>query len=391
MSLAGGERTMLNVATVPGMEAIAFGVEIEASTIIAVESTVTWDATGYGAHSERALEASPRWYFAEGATHPPFDLFFLLLNPTGETADVRVQFLLPAPQAPIVRTYQVAPRSRANVWVDTIPGLESVGLSAAVTSENNVPIVVERAMYATGDRWWSAGHRAGGTGAAALQWFVAEGYTSETFDTYLLLGNPGERTALVEVEYLGEDGPLFTKTYTAEPFSRVTIPVNDEDPRVASAAFSCRLRSTNGVPFVAERAMWWSDVPGGDWVESHTAGDAPAGAFAWAVADGAAGGAEQAETYLLVSNISSTPGELQAVLSFEDGTTATRNFPLVAESRFTLDVGAHMPEARGRRFSATLISVGEAPVQIVVERSLYWDVEGVHWAAGVSAPATPLR
>ena len=391
LDLAAGERTQLAVASVPGMDNAAFGVEIEASATVAVESTVAWDATGYGAHAERALEASTSWYFGEGATHDPFDLFFLLLNPSEQPAEVTVRFLQLAPLAPVERHYTIAPRSRANVWADLVPGLESAELSTVVTSTNGVPIVVERAMYASGDRWWAAGHRAGGAPAAGQQWYIAEGFTGPGFDTFLLLGNPGDAQAAVEIEYLGESGPLFSKTYTVDPLSRVTIPVKFEDASVESAPFSCRLRSTNGVAFIAERAMWWSSVPGEPWVEAHTSGDTVAGALSWAIADGAAGGTEQAATYVLVANLGTSPGSVDVTLQFDDGTTVTKSFPMAAQGRVTLDVGFHFDEARGRSFSATITSGGATPSPIVVERSMYWDVDGVHWAAGVSSPATPIR
>ena len=40
----------------------------------------------HGSHGEHALEApATTWYFAEGATHSGFDLFYLLYNPSTTT------------------------------------------------------------------------------------------------------------------------------------------------------------------------------------------------------------------------------------------------------------------------------------------------------------------
>jgi len=36
-------------------------------------------------------------------------------------------------------------------------------------------------------------------------------------------------------------------------------------------------------------------------------------------------------------------------------------------------------------------SVGAVPAQIVVERPMYWDANGVTWSAGTNAMATRLR
>jgi hypothetical protein len=35
--------------------------------------------------------------------------------------------------------------------------------------------------------------------------------------------------------------------------------------------------------------------------------------------------------------------------------------------------------------------MGATPAQIVVERPMYWDADGVSWAAGTNAMATRIR
>ena len=77
-------------------------------------------------------------------------------------------------------------------------------------------------------------------------------------------------------------------------------------------------------------------------------------------------------------------------LMFDDGTTDARTFPLTPNSRFNVDIGAEFPSARGRRFGAVVQSLGEAPVEIVVERAMYSDAQGMTWAAGTNAIATKL-
>jgi hypothetical protein len=273
--------------------------------------------------------------------------------------------------------------------VDQVPGVESEEISTLITSKD-LPIVVERAMYSQGDSWWSAGHRAAGTDAPGTSFEIAEGYTGHDFDTFLLLGNPTQQTAEVEVQYLGEQGLLLVRTYEVPPTSRRTLWVNYEDPSTAGVAMSFRTRSVNGVPYLVERAMWWAATPEGAWVESHTSNEVGAAARKWAVAEGEAGGTTSAATFLLVANKSSTAGTVNVTLHFDDGTTDQAAYVIGGDSRLTLDVGYEFPSARGKRFSVVLESTGASPVDIVVEKSLYWDVGGVWWAAGVSAPATPL-
>ena len=72
---------------------------------------MSWDATGYGAHAETAVEApSTTWYLAEGSTAGDFSLFYLLQNPNASAMTATVRFLRPSPQAPMVLTYTLPPQ-----------------------------------------------------------------------------------------------------------------------------------------------------------------------------------------------------------------------------------------------------------------------------------------
>ena len=132
-----------------------FSAVVESEQRLAVERTMTWGGSmgaGYGSHAERAVTGpAATWYFAEGATHGPFDLFYLLQNPGSTTATATVTYLLPAPRAPIVRTYTLLPNSRRTIYVDQEPGLDAVDVSARIDATS--PIFAERAMYMT-----SGGH-----------------------------------------------------------------------------------------------------------------------------------------------------------------------------------------------------------------------------------------
>jgi hypothetical protein len=46
---------------------------------------------------------------------------------------------------------------------------------------------------------------------------------------------------------------------------------------------------------------------------------------------------------------------------------------------------------RDRRFASVIESSGTTPAQIVVERSMYSNANGVSWAAGTNALATKLQ
>lgn len=79
---------------------------------------MTWTSVdGYGSHAETSVPTPAlTWYLAEGATHSAFNLFYLLQNAATVDANVQVTYLLPAPAAPLVRSYVVAANSRFNIW-----------------------------------------------------------------------------------------------------------------------------------------------------------------------------------------------------------------------------------------------------------------------------------
>jgi hypothetical protein len=145
------------------------------------------------------------------------------------------------------------------------------------------------------------------------------------------------------------------------------------------------------VPIIVERAMWWPGPTNATWAEAHNSAGSPTTGVRWALAEGEQGGSRGVETYILVANTLSTQGSARVTLLFEDGTTTEAVFPLAANSRTNVNIGAHLPQAVGRRFGALVESLGPTPVQIVVERAMYSNAGGISWAAGTNALATRLQ
>ena len=86
---------------------------------------------------------------------------------------------------------------------------------------------------------------------------------------------------------------MLTKAYTVAPESRRTIYVDDESfpglgQALANAALSCAITSTNGVPIVVERSMWFPGpaVTPTFWTEAHNSAGATSTATRWVLADG---------------------------------------------------------------------------------------------------------
>jgi uncharacterized protein (DUF1800 family) len=383
-------RVTLNPETIPALTNTALSTVIESDLLLAVDRTMSWDERRYGSHAETgAAWPSTTWFFAEGATHSGFDLFYLIQNPNTAPATVDVTYLLPA-GAPLQRRYIVAPGSRFNIWVKgEDPALAATDVSATLAS--SLPIVAERAMYLTSPgRLFEAGHASAGITAPALEWFLAEGATGEFFDLFVLVANPTTEDADVRLRYLLPDGVIVVKRHPVPARSRRTFHVDGEDSRLASTAVSTMVESLNGVPVLVERAMWWPGPGFGEWRESHNSAGSTAAALRWALAEGEEGGPFDTRTYVLVANVGDTAGNARVTLYFEGGDLATADVPLPARSRTTIDVRATFPDAVHRRFATLVESRGAAPAPLVVERAMYSDAAGERWAAGTNALGTPL-
>ena len=194
--------------------------------------------------------------------------------------------------------------------------LANTDVSAVVDVVQGPPVIVERAMYLStpgsreaGSPDFKAGHESAGVTAPSTDWFLAEGATGTFFNLFVLLANPTDTPTTVEATYLLSDGlaPV-VRQYHLPAQSRRTVYVNLEGGPLSSTPVSTVLRSLEGVPFLAERAMWW---PGGfaDWYEAHNAAGATTTGQQWGLAEGVttAPDSGNVETYVLVANTSPAP------------------------------------------------------------------------------------
>ena len=128
-----------------------FSTVVESDVMVEADRVVTWDRRGlrYGAHAEAAVVApAPEWFFAEGATHSGFAMFFLLQNPNPFEVAIDVTYLRPAPEIAFTRTYLVEASSRQTVWVNFEDArLAATDVSARMSVQGGHGIIAERAMY----------------------------------------------------------------------------------------------------------------------------------------------------------------------------------------------------------------------------------------------------
>ena len=172
-----------------------------------------WDATGYGAHTEKATSGpAPKWYFAEGSQG-----FFSHVSAARESADDgehrrRCSTCAKAAGARRAATTccRLAPHGDRGA---TIRSWSITSFGMTVTFDQ--PGIAERAMYFGDDRrsGRAATNRAGVT-APSTTWFLAEGATGACFETFVLLANPNREAADVTLTFLPAYGAPASMTRT---------------------------------------------------------------------------------------------------------------------------------------------------------------------------------
>ncbi len=216
-----------------------------------------------GGHSSRGVTATATtWYLAEGCTDG-FSEWLLLMNPSTQTAEVKITFMLTDGSS---RELQIGVNANSRYTVNVNEIVPDADVAAKVESLNGVGIIAERSMYWDWDgmRWYS-GHNSCGNTAAATSWYFAEGCTG-SFDQWLLVLNPYASPAEVVFTFMTEDGTNVQQAVTVAPGSRYSLHANLILP---AASFSTKIESTNNVAIIAERSMYWKNG-GQDWVSGHT-------------------------------------------------------------------------------------------------------------------------
>jgi hypothetical protein len=152
---------------------------------------------------------------------------------------------------------------------------------------------------------------------------------------------------------------------------------------------STTVTSTNGVPIIVERAMWWPNAYE-QWYEAHNSAGATQTGTLWAVAAAEVNGPYADATYLLIANTSDVPAEVR-VTSHGGGPAGEITVTLAPHSRTNVVFEDQAHPAATATFGVLVESVGAVPAQIVVETALYRSVNGIYWAAGTNSLAARLR
>lgn len=308
---------------------------------------------------------------------PGFDEWILLLNPN-DSASRAVVSVQRAGQPPADFAYELPPRSRSSIRLnDLVPPGE-----VAVKVTSDLPVAAERAMY-FGYRGWLGGHTSEGIRQARTSWFLAEGYETENFDTYIEVFNPLSSPTNIRLTLMRDDGYTQTVAASIGPNWRYTLAPSSL-PGFSFAAFSTAVEADT--PVVVERSTYFayvSPVSGG-----RRDGGAASPAMSetsteWHFAEGYSG--PGFDTWVLLQNPNAAPAVAEVTFFVEGGAPRTTTVSVGPRSRATL-LASTVPGVSGTSHSISVRS----NLPISAERAEYFDYHGIvdgSTAEPVAAPA----
>lgn len=354
--IAPHSRYTLKVDDIAGMDAVSFAMKVHADGPVVAERAMYFAAGNRtdGTVAMGATELSQDWYFAEGCTSGSFDTFILLENPGDNAVNAWVYFMLEG-GANIDFVFWIGPHSRYTVPVDAFPVVGSSTFATHVHADG--PIVAERAEYFN-KGLVDGGHASMGATQLSENWYFSEGCTRDLFESYILVGNPGDEDTIVDIDYYMANASI-RHSYLLGPRARLTVPIssqgglNDTDMGFTVSA---------NHPVVAERALYYG-------LDSHRGGSATMGSAVmsqnWYFAEGYTDGAF--DTYILLSNPGWTDTVANVGFHRDDGATFTYAYGVPAQRR----IAVHVDELPGLD-SAAFSTVVSSDLPIMAEREMYF-------------------
>ena len=326
---------------------------------IAVDRTMTWNAgAGEEAHNSVGVTAPAKtWYLPEGSSKWGFECFLLIQNPSGTAANVTLTYMIEG-ESPKAVPVSVPANSRA-----TYNMAEHIGAKdASIKVVSNTPVIPERAMYRNSRR---EGHDSIGTTTPAKDYYLAEGTTGYGFTTYVLVQNPNDTPADIDVTYMTGAGPVNVPTFQMPAQSRKTINVN-ATATLPDPNFSTKVHGSQ--PIIAERAMYWNNGTG-EACHDSIGMSAPHATFY--LPDGETSNGR--ETWTLVQNPNATAVNVEITYmtpTGEGNKTLTDSIP--ANSRKSFSMADAIPDGR----AAIMVTSKTTGKKFMVERAMYWNSRG---------------
>ncbi len=337
---------------------------VKADVDVICERAVYWTPPGsatrrLGHDSIGVVNPSSTWYLAEGTTAGGWETWVLVQNPNPNPVNVDVVFQtdggqVQGPQATLEAN------SRESYLVDSY--VETFDVSTQVTSYMG-DVVCERAVYFTpdGSAVRELGHDSIGVVSPSNVWYLPEGATAGSFETWVLVQNPNPDFVNIDMKFQTGGGQTQGPVDSIPAHSRRSYLV---DAWVDTYDVSTMVTSTGGA-VVCERAMYEAPIDPANRLIGHDSIGATVGGREWYLPEGAT--SSGFETWVLVQNPNPNPVDIDIRFQTEGGEVPGPAETIPAHSRRSYEVSKW---AVTNDVSTKVTSV--AGGYIICERAVYW-------------------
>ena len=208
-----------------------------------------------------------------------------------------------------------------------------------------------------------------GVTAPENKWYVAEGSTGGSFETWVLLMNPGAQKATAKVTYQTPLGKVTGPVVELPAGTRKTVNVAGTVPDTWEVSTTVE----SDKPVVCEESMYWDHRKGG-----HGSVAASQASTIWYMAEGCTEGGF--ETWVTAQNPGTQAATASVVFLTNSGPVTGPKLTLDPGTRKTVNVASSAPGA------AQVSTMVTSDQPIVCERSTYWNArKGGHSSVGATS------
>ncbi len=358
--ITAGTRTSFNVGAYVTDWNVSTRVDAAGGNVIC-ERAMYGPGRAWAHDSIGTTETAVKWYLAEGSTDGGMETWVLVQNPGATEVGVYISFQTDTGEVtpPALQDVSIPATSRRSFRVNDY--VTSYNVSTRVDSPDG-GVICERSVYGPGRSW---AHESIGVIVPETTWYLAEGSTDGGMETFVLVQNPTDYEAHVNVVFqtdTGEVAPVALQGVPVPANSRRTFKANDY---VTSFNVSTRVTSLDQ-RIICERAMYGNNR---DWAHDSIGVTTPAAT--WYLAEGCTGG--DFETFLLVQNPNTVDVTVDLTFMTSTGEQAgPQDFKIRAGSRHTFKLNDCVTDWN---VSTKVESTGG---DVICERAMYGN--GRSWA-----------
>jgi hypothetical protein len=207
--------------------------------------------------------------------------------------------------------------------------------------------------------------------------YLAEGYTGNGFNEYVLMMNPLDVTAPVQLRYVLSSGLSVVKVVNIPPRTRMTVPVNTT---INGQDVSTSIISPEN-SLIAERALYFDYTGGGGhWTGGHNVMGVSEPQTAWYFAEGCT--RPGFNTWLTLQNPNDQDAHVDLDYFCGDGANVHKTCTVRGKARYTVAVHGDAEGIGAHNDIHGDVSIKVSSNQkIVAERPMYFNYNGV-WNGG---------